>query len=141
MRQTVGTPAERVLRERYCGKPIERRIDRGQENGSSTGPLDFIRDGDAVGVIADAEDGKEDDEVDYRRSDVKLLGGPSYIRSFDAFCRLAAFSVLANSEGQSDARRPPRQEVRRGGLCRRSYMTSGLPQMAFIRRSSGEGMP
>lgn len=46
-----------------------------------------------------------------------------------------------NASGQSDALRPPRHPVRRGFFCRRSYMTSVLPQTAFIRRSSGEDMP
>ena len=48
---------------------------------------------------------------------------------------------VPSASGQSDALRPPRQPVRRSFFCRRSYMTSILPQTAFIRRSSGEDMP
>ena len=72
-----------------------------------------------------------------------LLKGtlPSYINSFGISWVRFAFSAREKSLGQSDALLPPRQDVRRGGPCRRSYISSGFPQMAFIRRSSGVDMP
>lgn len=69
---------------------------------------------------------------------------PSYISSFGSFLKrdAADLSDRENSAGQSVARLPPRHDVRRGcAACLRSYISSGLPQMAFIRRSSGVVMP
>jgi hypothetical protein len=57
----------------------------------------------------------------------------------DFACRFCG--RVPNASGQSDSLRPPRQPLRRGFFCRRSYRISVLPQTAFIRRCSGEDMP
>src|SRR5262245_6657802 len=75
-----------------------------------------------------------------RASAVRLAG--YYIIIFAGLAGRFWRRVPIASSGQSDSLRPPRQPVRRGFFCRRSYITSVLPQTAFIRRCSGEdGMP
>src|SRR5437870_8380892 len=64
-----------------------------------------------------------------------------YIRSLPGLRRRRFdLSARAGIAAQSASLLPPRHELRRPDGWRRSYITSGLPQTAFIRRSSAEDM-
>src|SRR5437588_13039298 len=71
----------------------------------------------------------------------RIVIGAGYIRSLPGLRRRRFdLSARAGIADQSASLLPPRHELRRPDGWRRSYITSGLPQTAFIRRSSAEDM-